>query len=127
MHSKLPPYLGAISILICFTAVAISFGLAFIVIPRQVMPWTGLLLMYEWIFVTFFLMFESYLHVVCYWGNATASQLGYGNPDSSEYHTGKGVLQFYWLAQLIEFFFKKIKIQLLVMQVINATHPILTL
>ncbi|OAY67195.1 Inositol phosphorylceramide glucuronosyltransferase 1 [Ananas comosus] len=107
MHSKLPPYLGAISILICFTAVAISFGLAFIVIPRQVMPWTGLLLMYEWIFVTFFLMFESYLHVVCYWGNATASQLGYGNPDSSEYHTGKGnqrntsdfdsVVCFYWM------------------------------
>ncbi|XP_073002348.1 inositol phosphorylceramide glucuronosyltransferase 1-like isoform X2 [Typha latifolia] len=88
VHSKLPAYLGAISVLICFISAAISLALAFVIIPQQVMPLTGLLLMYEWAFVTFFLIFGSYLRLVYLWGNA--NQVDYGSPDSSDHHTGKG-------------------------------------
>ncbi|MQL99442.1 hypothetical protein Taro_032170 [Colocasia esculenta] len=41
IHSKTPPYLGALSVFICFLVAALSFSLAFTLIPRQVMPWTG--------------------------------------------------------------------------------------
>lgn len=74
MNPKLPAYLGVASIFCCFVAATFSLGLAFIVIPRQVMPWTGLLLMYEWTFTTFFVTFGCYLHFVHQWGRARASQ-----------------------------------------------------
>ncbi|XP_058094528.1 inositol phosphorylceramide glucuronosyltransferase 1-like [Magnolia sinica] len=91
-QSKLPAYLGAISVFACFTTVAASIALAFAVVPRQVMPWTGLLLMYEWIFASFFIIFGRYLHLVYEWGKATAAQTGAFSTysESSEYNSGKG-------------------------------------
>lgn len=86
MNPKLPAYLGVASIFCCFVAATFSLGLAFIVIPRQVMPWTGLLLMYEWTFTTFFLTFGCYLHFVHQWGRARASQAAdvFSREDSSD-------------------------------------------
>ncbi|ONK54860.1 uncharacterized protein A4U43_UnF10400 [Asparagus officinalis] len=91
-NSKVPAYLGAVSISFCFLAAILSLALAFIVVPRQVMPWTGLLLMYEWTFTTFFIMFGCYLHFVHLWGKATASQAGSSLPrvDSADLESGKG-------------------------------------
>lgn len=91
-HSKLPSYLGAVSIVFCFIAAIVSIALAFAVVPRQVMPWTGLLLMYEWTFTAFFIIFGSYLHLVYHWGKTTSNQAGtnFTHGDSSNYDSGKG-------------------------------------
>ncbi|KAM3242333.1 hypothetical protein ACQJBY_054795 [Aegilops geniculata] len=89
-HLKLPSYFGAIAVVVCFICALISLAFAFLVIPRQVMPWTGLLLMFEWTFVTFFLLFGSYLRFVYKWGSFSANQTGYGSLDLSENHTGTG-------------------------------------
>ncbi|KAM0041062.1 putative glucuronosyltransferase [Helianthus debilis subsp. tardiflorus] len=56
-HSMVPDYLGGISVLVCFVAAVVSLGFVFSVVPRQVKAWTGLILMYEWIFTIFFLFF----------------------------------------------------------------------
>ncbi|XP_009401946.2 inositol phosphorylceramide glucuronosyltransferase 1-like [Musa acuminata AAA Group] len=106
-HSKLPAHLGAISVFICFVAAALSLGLSFILVPHQVMPWTGLLLMYEWTFVTFFIIFGSYLNFIYQWGKSTGNQTNHNRFDSSDYDSGKGsqrsssscdiVPWFYWL------------------------------
>ncbi|KAK1260842.1 putative glucuronosyltransferase PGSIP6 [Acorus gramineus] len=91
-QAKLPAYLGGISVLFCFMAAAISFGLAFIVVPRQVMPWTGLLLVYEWTFTLFFIIFGSYLHLIYQWGKTTENQsiALSSSTESSDYDSGKG-------------------------------------
>lgn len=91
-HSKLPAYLGATSVFICFMVAALSLAVAFFVVPRQVMPWTGVLLMYEWTFTSFLIVFGSYLHLVHQWGKATSSQAGaiFSRTDSSNYDSGKG-------------------------------------
>lgn len=89
--SRLPVYLGAVSIFFCFLTAILSLTLAFIIVPRQVMPWTGLMLMYEWTFTTFFIVFGCYLQLVYQWGK-TRSQAGgpYAHNDSSDYDSGKG-------------------------------------
>eukprot|EP00262_Sarcandra_glabra_P007736 TRINITY_DN2065_c0_g1_i2.p1 TRINITY_DN2065_c0_g1~~TRINITY_DN2065_c0_g1_i2.p1 ORF type:complete len:550 (+),score=57.94 TRINITY_DN2065_c0_g1_i2:129-1778(+) len=93
-HSKLPSYLGGASVFICFVATAVSLALAFAAVPRQVMPWTGLLLMYEWTFTIFFIIFGSFLHLVYKWGKATATATQAGTfsnrPESSDYDSAKG-------------------------------------
>ncbi|KAI4980629.1 hypothetical protein ZWY2020_021114 [Hordeum vulgare] len=88
-HLKLPSYFGAIAVVVCFICALTSLAFAFLVIP-QVMPWTGLLLMVEWTFVTFFLLFGGYLRFVYNWGSFSANHAGYGSLDSSENHTGTG-------------------------------------
>ncbi|XP_008807617.1 inositol phosphorylceramide glucuronosyltransferase 1 [Phoenix dactylifera] len=91
-YSKLPAYLGAVSAVFCFIAAIVSVALAFAVVPRQVMPWTGLLLMYEWTFTAFFMIFGSYLRLVYHWGKATSNHAGTISTymDSSNYDSGKG-------------------------------------
>ncbi|XP_062226169.1 inositol phosphorylceramide glucuronosyltransferase 1-like isoform X1 [Phragmites australis] len=89
-HSKLPSYFGAISVLVCFISAGFSLAFAFAIIPRQVMPWTGLLLMFEWTFVAFFLIFGSYLRFVYRWGSISANHAGFSNSDSSENHMVSG-------------------------------------
>ena len=95
-HSKLPAYLGAVSAVFCFMAAIVSVALAFAVVPRQVMPWTGLLLMYEWTFTAFFITFGSYLRLVYHWGKAMSNQAGtiVAYMDSSNHDSGKGFLKF---------------------------------
>lgn len=91
-NPKLPPYLGVVSIFFCFLGAIFSAGLAFIVVPRQALPWTGLLLLYEWTFTTFFITFGGYLYFVQEWGRARASQAVSVLPDedSSDHDTRKG-------------------------------------
>ncbi|KAK4353389.1 hypothetical protein RND71_028907 [Anisodus tanguticus] len=89
---KVPAFLGGISICVCFAAALVSLGLSLVIIPRQVMPWTGLLLMYEWTFTLFFLQFGSYLHLVYQWGKAVANRAGQfrADPESLDHESGKG-------------------------------------
>lgn len=68
-------------------AAVVSLGLALSVVPRQVKPWTGMLLMYEWTFTIFILLFGGYLHLIRLWGKTVANQQG-----SSDYDSGKGLL-----------------------------------
>jgi len=84
-YLKLPSYFGAIAVLVCFMSVGVSLAFAFTIIPRQIMPWTGLLLMVEWTFVAFFLLFGSYLRFVYRWGSISANY-----SDSSENRAGTG-------------------------------------
>ncbi|OVA14894.1 Glycosyl transferase [Macleaya cordata] len=91
-QSKVPAYLGGLSILVCFTAAVVSLALAFAVVPRQVMPWTGLLLVYEWTFTIFFMTFGGYLHLIYKWGKSTTAQAGSFSTQSESfgYESGKG-------------------------------------
>ncbi|XP_022719025.1 inositol phosphorylceramide glucuronosyltransferase 1-like isoform X1 [Durio zibethinus] len=75
-QTKVPAYLGGISVFVCFMAALVSLGIAISIVPRQVMPWTGLLLMYEWTFTVFFLLFGAFLHLIYQWGRRTATQAG---------------------------------------------------
>ncbi|KAF8392200.1 hypothetical protein HHK36_022542 [Tetracentron sinense] len=90
-QSKVPAYLGGVSICVCFIAALVSLALALAVVPRQVMPWTGLLLMYEWTFTLFCLIFGGYLHLTYQWGKMTtqAGSLS-SHPESFNYDSGKG-------------------------------------
>lgn len=91
-HSKVPVFLGGISVFVCFMAALLSLGLSLSVVPRQVKPWTGLILMYEWTFTIFFLLFGGYLHLIYQWGKMVANQAGSfsSHPESSDYESGKG-------------------------------------
>uniref|UniRef100_A0A5B7B0J2 Putative inositol phosphorylceramide glucuronosyltransferase 1 n=1 Tax=Davidia involucrata TaxID=16924 RepID=A0A5B7B0J2_DAVIN len=65
--------------------------LCWAIVPRQVMPWTGLLLIYEWTFTIFFLLFGSYLHFIYQWGKMTANQAGsFSRPEAFDYDSGRG-------------------------------------
>ncbi|KAK9169915.1 hypothetical protein Syun_002055 [Stephania yunnanensis] len=90
-QSKLPSHLGGVSIVICFMAAIVSLALSFAIVPRQVMPWTGLLLMYEWTFTVFFFTFRGYLKFVQRWGKATGSFSS--DSDSLDDNSGKGHLR----------------------------------
>jgi inositol phosphorylceramide glucuronosyltransferase 1 len=79
-------------VIVCFLSAGVSFAFAFTIIPRQVMPWTGLLLMFEWTFVSFFLILGSYLRFSYRWGSVSANHAGFSNSDSSENHMGTGML-----------------------------------
>ncbi|KAH7543340.1 inositol phosphorylceramide glucuronosyltransferase 1 [Ziziphus jujuba] len=89
---KLPAYLGGVSVIICFVAAAVALLLSLSIVPRQVMPWTGLLLMYEWTFTIFFLLFGGYLHLIYQWGKTKAGHGGSVSPHSEffGYVSGKG-------------------------------------
>ncbi|KAL3648235.1 Cullin-associated NEDD8-dissociated protein 1 [Castilleja foliolosa] len=95
-QSKVPAYLGAMSPIACFMAAIVSIVLAFSIVPRQVMSWTGLLLVYEWAFPIFFLLFGVYLHVIGQWGNHVAhhqSSSFSSSTEPSDYDSGKGHLR----------------------------------
>uniref|UniRef100_A0A7N0VHZ7 Hexosyltransferase n=2 Tax=Kalanchoe fedtschenkoi TaxID=63787 RepID=A0A7N0VHZ7_KALFE len=88
VNPKVPNYLGGASIFACFVAALTSLGVALAIVPRQVMPWTGLLLMYEWTFGLFFILFGGYLHLVYRWAKSTATRIS--NLDSPDYDSEKG-------------------------------------
>ncbi|THF97626.1 hypothetical protein TEA_015691 [Camellia sinensis var. sinensis] len=92
LQSKVPMFLGGLSVFVCFVAAFISLALALLIVPRQVMPWTGMLLMYEWTFMIFFLLFRSYLHLIYQWGKMKAYQVGSVSSrlESVDYDSGKG-------------------------------------
>ncbi|XP_068656379.1 inositol phosphorylceramide glucuronosyltransferase 1-like [Aristolochia californica] len=90
-NQQVPTYLGAISIFACFVSAIISLGIAFAIVPRQVMPWTGLLLTYEWTFAVFFILFGSYLRLIYEWGKtAAAAHSRTSHLDESDYSSNKG-------------------------------------
>lgn len=76
----------------CFVAASVAILFALTIVPRQVMPWTGLLLMYEWTFAIFAILFGGYLNVVYRWGKLTAVQTGAfsSQAESSDYDSDKG-------------------------------------
>ncbi|XP_059665764.1 inositol phosphorylceramide glucuronosyltransferase 1 [Cornus florida] len=74
--SKVPAFLPGTSVFVCFMATVVSLAIALSVVPHQVMPWTGLLLMYEWTFTIFFLLFGGYLHLIYKWGKRSTNQAG---------------------------------------------------
>ncbi|KAL3030588.1 hypothetical protein AAZX31_03G228600 [Glycine max] len=73
-QNKVPAYLGGISVCVCFMVAVVSLGLALLIVPQQVMPWTGLLLMYEWTFTIFFILFGGYIHLIYQWGKIVGSR-----------------------------------------------------
>lgn len=81
------------SISVCLLSAVVALGLAFLMVPRQVLPWTGLVLMYEWTFTLFFLLFGGYLRLVYQWGKVKATQatLYSSDPESLDYDYGKGL------------------------------------
>ncbi|XP_027161644.1 inositol phosphorylceramide glucuronosyltransferase 1 [Coffea eugenioides] len=91
-QSKVPAFLGGMSILVCFMAALVSLALSFAIIPRQVTPWTGLLLMYEWTFTIFSLLFGSYLQLISHWGKIVANRAASlsSRAESFDYDSGKG-------------------------------------
>ncbi|KAJ8452448.1 hypothetical protein Cgig2_000037 [Carnegiea gigantea] len=90
--SKVPWFLGGLSISVCLLAFVVSLGLALLIVPRQVVPWTGLLLMYEWTFTIFFLLFGGYLQLVCQWGKTKTNLAGFfsSDPESLDDDSTKG-------------------------------------
>ncbi|MBA0803640.1 hypothetical protein Gohar_013830 [Gossypium harknessii] len=73
--TKVPVYLGGISVFVCFMAVVVSLGISIAIVPRQVMPWTGLFLMYEWTFTIFFHLFGAFPHLIYQRGRRIVTQL----------------------------------------------------
>ncbi|EYU19884.1 hypothetical protein ABFS82_06G078600 [Erythranthe guttata] len=94
-QSKVPAFLGPVSAAVSFIAALVSLALSFSIVPRQIMPWTGFFLVYEWTFTIFFLLFGSYLHVIYQWGKHLAQQSASfsSRPESSDYDSGKGHLR----------------------------------
>ncbi|KAK7376282.1 hypothetical protein VNO78_34746 [Psophocarpus tetragonolobus] len=93
MQYKVPAYLGSISVCVCLLVAVVSLGLALLIVPQQVTPWTGLLLMYEWTFMIFFILFGGYLNLIYHWGKIMASQTpsSLSHPGSSDDDdSGKG-------------------------------------
>uniref|UniRef100_A0A7C9A5D2 Hexosyltransferase n=1 Tax=Opuntia streptacantha TaxID=393608 RepID=A0A7C9A5D2_OPUST len=90
--SKVPWFLGGMSISVCLLAFVVSLGLALLIVPRQVLPWTGLLLMYEWTFTIFFLLFGGYLQLVYQWGKTKTNLAGFfsSDPESLDDDSAKG-------------------------------------
>ncbi|CAH8305909.1 unnamed protein product [Eruca vesicaria subsp. sativa] len=91
-HSKVPQYLGAFSVVVCFMAILTSIGVSFMIVPRQIMPWTGLILMFEWTFTIFFLLYGGFLLLVYQYGKKVAVQSGSPSlqTESSLDDSGKG-------------------------------------
>lgn len=91
-QSKVPVFLGGMSVLVCLLSVVTALAISFLMIPQQVTPWTGLVLMYEWTFTIFFLLFGSYLHLITRWGKIVANRTASisSPPGSFEYDSGKG-------------------------------------
>ncbi|KAH6555007.1 hypothetical protein KP509_07G088900 [Ceratopteris richardii] len=85
---KLPSHLGTFAIMSCFLCAGISFGAAMFLIPRQVMPSTGLFLLYEWTFFLFALLKKWYLEYMLVWGKSLGSSIS-GNM-MLYYDSGKG-------------------------------------
>jgi inositol phosphorylceramide glucuronosyltransferase 1 len=88
-NGSIPPLFGHITSVAWFVSLGTSLGLAFMLIPVQVTPGTGLLLMYELAFTSFFLLFNGYLRLVQRWGGAVGNQAGYDDP------SGKGSFCFH--------------------------------
>ncbi|TKY61356.1 Inositol phosphorylceramide glucuronosyltransferase 1 [Spatholobus suberectus] len=88
---KVPAYLGGVSVCVCFMVAVVSLGLALLIVPRQVMPWTGLLLMYEWTFAIFFVLFGGYIRLIYQWGKIVGSRVAssVSHPESSDYDSEK--------------------------------------
>lgn len=87
----MPAYLGGVSVCVCLMAAVVSLGLTLMIVPRQVTPWTGLLLMYEWAFTIFYILFGGYLSLIYHWGKITASRApsSFSQPESSDDDSGK--------------------------------------
>ncbi|KAJ8760609.1 hypothetical protein K2173_015276 [Erythroxylum novogranatense] len=112
-QSKVPTYLGVLSVFTCFMAAFLSIAFSLALVPRQVMPWTGLLLLYEWTFTMFFLLFGGFLHFTHLWGRMVAAQAASISPhpespddDPTKGHQLQGSIRdfgtcHYWLGMAV--------------------------
>ncbi|CAM6105868.1 unnamed protein product [Calypogeia fissa] len=89
-NSRLPTYLGCLSIIVCFSGMLLSLGISVMLIPRQVMPWTGMILAYEWTFFGFIILFGKYLDLVHNYGRKCAVPMSSSSEEFSEYRSAKG-------------------------------------
>ncbi|GKV07582.1 hypothetical protein SLEP1_g19333 [Rubroshorea leprosula] len=89
-QAKIPTYLGGLSVFVCFMAAVVSLGFSLSIVPRQVMPWTGLLLMYEWTFSIFFILFGGFLHMIYLWGRRAAFQVGSFSSERESFDSDSG-------------------------------------
>uniref|UniRef100_A0A2P2LMZ8 Hexosyltransferase n=1 Tax=Rhizophora mucronata TaxID=61149 RepID=A0A2P2LMZ8_RHIMU len=91
-QSKVPVYVGGVSIYVSFIAAPVSLAFGLAVVPRQVTPWTGLLLIYELTFTMFSLLFGGFLHFTYLWGRRVATQAVSvsSRPESFDEDSGKG-------------------------------------
>lgn len=87
--AKVPACLASLSVAVCFLCAGIAFGVAIFLIPRQVMPLTGLLLLYEWTFFGFALLYGWFLEAMCMWGRSFGSSTA--TSASSHTDSGKGL------------------------------------
>ncbi|MCO5561676.1 hypothetical protein L7F22_015297 [Adiantum nelumboides] len=85
---KVPSCLGSLSIGACFLCAGVSFGVAMFLIPRQVMPSTGLFLVYEWAFFLFALLYGWFLEAMSMWGRSLGSSIT--GTVALHYDSGKG-------------------------------------
>lgn len=90
--NNIPEYLRGLSVGACVLMAGISFGVAVFLVPRQVMPLTGLLLLYEWTFFLFGLMFGRYLGAMAAWGRMS-SAASVSASASLQYDSAKGNLK----------------------------------
>ncbi|KAG6546612.1 hypothetical protein Mapa_011801 [Marchantia paleacea] len=105
-NPRLPTYLGSLSVVMCFICAMGSFAVAVLLIPHQVMPWTGMILAYEWTFFLFIILFGKYLDVLYGLGRSSATVAFAStpsSPDASTYNSGKGHSRstVFWDAQTV--------------------------
>lgn len=63
-NTRVVPYLAFWSVCACFSIALLSLGFAFVIVPYQVTPWTGMLLLYEWTFFLFLVIYGIYLEAM---------------------------------------------------------------
>lgn len=83
---------------------SVSFRFLWVIFPcahtdtsmSQVMPWTGMILAYEWTFFGFIVLFGKYLDLVQSYGRKFAVPISSSSEDFPEYRSAKG-MRFYVL------------------------------
>ncbi|KAJ7195395.1 hypothetical protein O6H91_Y511100 [Diphasiastrum complanatum] len=91
---QVPAYMGALSICACFFIALLSFGIAMFLIPRQVLPWTGLLLVYEWTFFLFTIIYSKFLEAMFAWGRKLAGAVPLSTSDPSRQYSFSKAMSF---------------------------------
>eukprot|EP00850_Spirogloea_muscicola_P003223 SM000013S26392 [mRNA] locus=s13:183972:187291:- [translate_table: standard] len=86
-----PAMVVPLAVAACFVYTLGAWATAMSLIPRQVMPWTGVLLMYEWTFLLFLLAYGRTLALFHAWGRAAAGaaalELPEERPGPSKVHS----------------------------------------
>ncbi|KAJ3690125.1 hypothetical protein LUZ61_019289 [Rhynchospora tenuis] len=100
-NGSIPPLFGHITSVAWIVSLGTSLGVAFMLIPLQVTPGTGLLLLYELTFTSFFLLFNGYLRLVHRWGSAVGNRAGHDDPSGKGHQryilNSDAIAMLYWI------------------------------